>query len=80
MLPEMLRYEEYASLNNPTSKTHQKNFGTRSISGDTIIDCRPFSIDSPKTFTFEGSFDDSKVAPIFGIPGDIYLNVIVLYI
>jgi hypothetical protein len=47
-----------------------KNYGGKSILGEAIIDCRPFSIDSPKIFEFEGSYDNAKTAPVFGLPGD----------
>jgi len=46
----------------------QKNYAAKTIFGQNIIACRDFSIDTQKTFTFEGSYEDINIAPIFGLP------------
>lgn len=57
------------NIDDSVSNMRQKNYASKSISGESIIDCRRFSLDSVKTFTFEGSYDDTMIAPVFGLPG-----------
>ena len=40
----------------------------RTITGQNIINCRPFTIQSPKKFDFVGSFKSEKSLPILSLP------------
>lgn len=45
-----------------------KSFASTTIAGENIVNCRSFTLDNIKSFKFEGSYDNSMVAPIFGLP------------
>ena len=46
----------------------QRSFAKTTVWGQNIINCRPFSLDSQKKFTFIGSFTSTKSAPVYPSP------------
>jgi GTP-binding protein len=52
----------------PLAVAEGKSFAKTTIWGQNIINCRPFSLESPKKFSFLGSFTSSKAAPVYPSP------------
>ena len=52
----------------PLAVAEGKSFAKTTIWGQNIINCRPFSLESPKKFSFLGSFTSSKTAPVYPSP------------
>lgn len=59
---------EYIDAGNYVKPKKNINFSVQTILGQNIINCRDFSPEGPKTFSFEGSYESIKEAPIFGFP------------
>lgn len=60
-------YSEEDSLD--MTKSSRKFIASKqSILGKNLITCRSFSLDSPKTFNFEGSYSNVEEIPTFSIP------------
>ena len=57
------------SMTDPViSVVAQRSFAKTTVWGQNIINCRPFSLDSQKKFTFIGSFTSTKSAPVYPSP------------
>lgn len=58
----------------PVADVPMKSFATKTIWGQNIINCRSFSVDSPKTFEFLGSHTSVSSIPVYSIPEIAFLG------
>lgn len=50
------------------SDQEPQNFASKTVTGETIIECRDFNIDAQREFEFCGGYKSLATLPIYGLP------------
>lgn len=60
--------EQTAEMRNDHIEQQPKNFASTTVTGETIIECRDFNLDSQREFEYCGGYKNLATLPIYGLP------------
>lgn len=72
---KQLNNKDNSKYTDSTTIVEGKSFALKTVWGQSIINCRPFNIDTSKMYAFLGSFTQSNVIPTYPSPEIAFLGM-----